>query len=482
MKLNDIQRATAHNDATALARAVNSGLVSAADVMAAALTKAQTESDLGAICHVDKEQGMAAAALQDQERLSDPERCSARVFSGVPTLAKDLGGPFAGFPVLAGSRTLEALTDASADSDIAKRFRAAGLFVFGLSTSPEFGLSLASEPARGPVCRNPLDRALTAGGSSGGAAAAVAAGIVAIAHATDAGGSIRVPAACCGLVGLKPTRGAMPGGPSFGNHLGGIASEMAVCRSVRDTATIFHALRGDGKGPYPDPALVAEPNPGRLRIGVLLHTGTRYPTTDKRAQAVADAARCLEDDGHHIVALSWDSFALAVDRSADVFADIVSVNLASLATAAQLDMALAEPLSQAFAERGHSLGAKQLWDSLNAGVFVSRDLWSIFDTLDCILMPMLADAPPAVGSFPTDHRDTSLHLERMNAFAPLAALANVSGFPALTLPFGRDDCGLPLPVQLMASMGQEPLLLSLAARLEAEDRWQHPFPVIGLPA
>jgi amidase len=147
----------------------------------------------------------------------------------VPTLAKDLGGPFKGLPVAAGSRLFKR-DSGDADSELAARFRAAGFCLFGLTTSPEFGLSLASEPTIGPVCRNPHDRSRTAGGSSGGAAAAVAAGIVSTAHATDAGGSIRVPAACCGLVGLKPSRGAMPAGPSFGNHLGGIASEFVVTR------------------------------------------------------------------------------------------------------------------------------------------------------------------------------------------------------------------------------------------------------------
>ncbi|MBB4191955.1 amidase [Rhizobium aethiopicum] len=467
-------------DATELAAAIRRGSLSAAEAMQASLKRAARRESLGAIAYLDAAMGLADAHASDRERRSAPDHFSARPFAGVPTLAKDLGGPFRGLPVTAGSRLLER-KGSEADSDLAVRFRNAGFCPFGLTTSPEFGLSLASEPAIGPVCRNPLDPARTAGGSSGGAAAAVAAGIVAIAHATDAGGSIRVPAACCGLVGLKPTRGAIPGGPSFGNHLAGIASELAVCRSVRDTALIFDRLSGKSRGPFPDPAPTDIDN-GRLRIGLLTDTGPTYPTEGSRLAAVEDAARMLESDGHLIVPLAWADFEWSVAASGRAFADIVSVNLSALIEAAALEESRAEPLTQAFAARGRALSASMLWNTLNAAVLVSHRLWSLFDGIDCILMPMLASAPLAIGSFPSDHADTDLHLERMAAFAPLACLANISGFPALTLPFGQDQQAMPLPVQLMAPMGHEQRLLSLAARLEAEGRWQHRFPVAGLPS
>ncbi|MBY3367979.1 amidase [Rhizobium laguerreae] len=467
-------------DATDLAAAIRHGSLSAAEAMQASLEAAVLQEPLGAIAYLDAAMGLALADVCDSERQSDPERFAALPFAGVPTLAKDLGGPFAGLPVTAGSRLFER-KGGEADSDLAARFRDAGFCLFGLTTSPEFGLSLASEPAIGPVCRSPLDPARTAGGSSGGAAAAVAAGIVAIAHATDAGGSIRVPAACCGLVGLKPTRGAIPGGPSFGNHLAGIASELAVCRSVRDTALIFDRLSGKSRGPLPDPSRVDIDN-GRWRIGLLVDTGSVYPTEGDRLAAVEAAAHTLEGDGHEIVPLSWAEFELSVAASGRAFADIVSVNLAALIEVAALDESRAEPLTQAFAARGRTLPATSLWNTLNEAVLVSHKLWALFDRVDCILMPMLSSAPLAIGSFPSDHADTDLHLERMTAFAPLACLANISGFPALTLPFGQDERTMSLPVQLMAPMGHEPHLLSLAARLEAEGRWQHRFPIAGLPS
>ncbi|MCB2403526.1 amidase [Rhizobium ruizarguesonis] len=467
-------------DATDLAAAIRHGSLSAAEAMQASLASAVLQEPLGAIAYLDAAMGFASADACDRERRSAPDRFAAMPFAGVPTLAKDLGGPFAGLPVTAGSGLFER-RGGEADSDLAARFRDAGFCLFGLTTSPEFGLSLASEPALGPICRNPLDPARTAGGSSGGAAAAVAAGIVAIAHATDAGGSIRVPAACCGLVGMKPTRGAMPGGPSFGNHLAGIASELAICRSVRDTALIFDRLSGKSRGPFPDPSPVDIDN-GRLRIGLLVDTGSAYPTEDDRLAVVEDAARALESAGHEIVPLAWAEFEWSVAAGGRAFADIVSVNLAALIKAAALDESRAEPLTQSFAARGRTLPATSLWKTLDDAVLVSRKLWALFDRVDCMLMPMLSSAPLAIGSFPTDHADTDLHLERMTAFAPLACLANISGFPALTLPFGQDEHAMPLPMQIMAPMGYEPRLLSLAARLEAEGRWQHRFPVAGLPS
>jgi amidase len=469
-----------NGDATTLAEAIKSGSLSASDAMQASLQAADALAPIGAIVHLDREMGESAARGMDREREIAPYIFEERPFAGVPTLAKDLGGPFAGLPVTAGSRLFER-TPSSADSDLAKRFRHAGFCLFGLTTSPEFGLSLASEPSVGPICRNPLDPSRTPGGSSGGAAAAVAAGIVSIAHATDAGGSIRVPAACCGLIGLKPGRGVMPAGPSFGNHLGGIASELVVARSVRDAASAFDALSGNARGPSAD-AVALRTDATSLRIGVLSTTGGMHPTTAERSAAVEAAARSLEAAGHTLVNLDYSAFDAMVAASGRAFGTIVSANLASLVDTLALPVENAEPLTQAFIAEGRAMSATTLWNRLSEGVIVSRDLWRIFEGVDVILAPMLADAPLPIGSFPVNHGDAGLQLDRMAAFAPLAALANISGFPAITLPYGADADGLPLPVQFIAPFSHEPLLLSLAAALEAEGRWQHRFPVAGLAA
>lgn len=461
-------------DATALARDIATGRLTATAAMEASLDAAERFAALGAIAFCDPVKGMAAAAAFDA--LSGAGK--AVPFGGVPTLAKDLGGPFEGFPVSAGSKMLPR-RGGMADSDLAMRFRAAGFCMFGLTTSPEFGLSLASEPAIGPLSRNPLDPGLSSGGSSGGAAAAVAAGIVSIAHATDAGGSIRVPAACCGLVGLKPGRGTMPGGPGFGNHLGGIATELAICRSVRDAARAFTALSGNARGPYPPSAVTPLPETG-MRIGLLLDTGNETPTDADRTDAVEAAARALEAHGHTIHLLRHDDIAGMAQASARAFADVVAINLAETAERLSADFSAAEPMTQAVLAYGRTLSGTAAWRLMNAMVFVSRDLWRLFDNIDCLLTPMISGAPKPIGSFPTDHDDIALHFQRMQAFAPMAALANISGFPAITLPFGADTSGLPLPLQIIAPMGAEPILLALAATLESEERWRHPFPVAGL--
>lgn len=485
-------------DATALALAIRRGEVTAAAAMEAALRAAAAQPGLGAICHLEAELGRRAAQAFDSARRDGRARAGnegdigplrggtvtgaggGRVvapFGGVPTLAKDLGGPFAGLPVAAGSALLPR-TDPGAESDIAAAFRAAGLCAFGLSTSPEFGLSLASEPAIGPVCRNPLDPALSPGGSSGGAAAAVAAGIVALAHATDAGGSIRVPAAACGLVGLKPGRGSVSSGPGFGNHLGGIASELAICRSVRDAAAIFAACARPGPGPLP-PVAFARPPEGPLRIGLLAETGAEHPTDPARAAAVEDAARALERRGHRLIPVTWPALAPLARESGAGFVATIAANLAALSR--DLDLSRVEPMTRAVAAMGSAMRAADLWAAQQRMLLVSRDLHTLFAGFDLLLTPMLATPPKPIGSFPTDHGDTALHFHRMAAFAPLATLANISGAPALTLPFGADGAGLPLPVQIMAPMGGEALILAIAALLEEEGRWTHPFPIAGMP-
>lgn len=465
-------------DATALAEAIACLRLTSTQAMQASITATEAFAGLGAVRYRDEAKGLAAAAEIDALPKESAVR-AAMPFAGVPTLAKDLGGPFAGFPVAAGSRLLDRTQFDSPDSDLAERFRASGLCLFGLTTSPEFGLSLASEPAIGPICRNPLDPGLTAGGSSGGAAAAVAAGIVAIAHATDAGGSIRVPAACCGLVGLKPGRGTMPAGPSFGNHLGGIASELAICRSVRDTAAIFSAISGHARGPFP-PVKNAQRASTALRIGILTDTGALYPSDADRMAVIEAAGLALETDGHRLVSVPFAAIDEACARSRRAFVDIVCVNLAEAIATFGLDASRTEPLTQAVIARGLSLPAINLWNSLNGMLFVSRDLWRLFDDIDVLLCPMLSGPPLPIGSFPSDHGDIDLHFGRMAAFAPLASLANASGCPAITLPFGQDADGLPLPVQIMAPMGGEALLLQLAQRLEREQRYTHPFPIAGL--
>jgi amidase len=461
-------------DALALADAVRRGVVTASAVLEAALQRAAEREELGAIRTLAPDVARNdAAAIQQGD--SAP-------FTGVPFLMKDLGAAAAGLKAVCGSR---AMVDAPEppESELAARFRRAGLVTFGITTVPEFGLALSSEPEFGPLARNPLAPSRTPGGSSGGAAAAVTAGIVAVAHATDAGGSTRVPAACCGLVGLKPTRGVVPGGPTFGNHLGGIAAELVVSRSLRDTAAMLDAVGGGAQGPYPDPNLGGSvlsrlDRPlDALRVGVCTDAWD-FVVNSERQAAVAHAASVLARAGHSIVAVSPAELAPTVAMSATVFDRIISVNLGR-----RLDPgAPTERLTQAVASRGRKISAASLMQAEDFAVRVAHDLWRVFDRCDALLTPMLSTAPPALGAFPFNHDDVELHWRRMTALAPYAALANVGGVPALTVPHGIDADGLPLPVQLLGPMAQEARLLCLARILQAALPWQFNVPIAGLPA
>jgi amidase len=450
-------------DATALAEAIRAGRVDPSALAAAVGEASNARSTLGAV-----------VTLFDEAEMADAIRdglATGGAFAGVPMLAKDLGALAAGLRQGVGSEALRArllAADRAGEGHLMRRFRAAGLAPVGLSTVPEFGFALSSEPPGGPVARNPFDERRTPGGSSGGAAAAVAGGIVALAHGTDAAGSIRVPAACCGLWGLKPSRGAEAAGPIFANHLMGIASEGVLARSLRDVTAAFEAVR----------VTSAEARlPETPRIGLMLSArcGAAEVGAAHGVAGMLHNAGCTitqiaapDDLGHEVHAL--------IGR-------ILAVALATGLDALDIPDAETSPLAAANRARGRGCSGTEVFAMTNRLAELSDATQrALFSECDMVLAPILSGPPPPIGSFPTDHGDIDAHLAKMEALAPLAALANLAGLPALAIPAGMVE-GLPRGVQLIGPPHSDRALLSLAARIVPDlPPIPYPFPIAGLPA
>nr|WP_254447165.1 amidase [Ruegeria sp. HKCCA0235A] len=430
--------------------------------MEASLSACHAQADLGAVVFLDEDMARAGA------RAADAAPSDRRgPFHGVPFLVKDLGGSAKGLPAAAGSAAIRAQGRKSeTDSCLLQDLRQTGLIPFGVSATPPFGLSLTCEPDGMAAARNPWNPALTPGGSSGGAAAAVAGGIVAIAHATDAAGSIRVPAACCGLTGLKPSRGAVPGGPDFTNHLMGIASELVLARSVRDVETAFQAVA--------QPMAPVHPA-DRPRIALALPERCR---TDQ-CKAAKDAADALRDAGCEVHDIctpdEMGAEAHAIART------ILAVSLAEWLIALRISDDQVPPLAAAMAAEGRATSATALFATSRQLARLTYRARKIFSSVDAVLMPVLSSAPPVIGTLDLSGASADEHMARLEAFAPNAALANVAGLPALALPFGMAN-GLPIGVQLMGPPGSDVALLKLGALIEARaPELTFPSPIAGLP-
>lgn len=453
------------SDALALAQTIAAGRTNARAAMRASLDAIAVRPDLGAVARLLPE--LEAEALADSAVIGAP-------FSGVPVLAKDLGSAARGLAPAAGSPALrKRVADPAADSPFFARLRAGGVVPFGLSTVPEFGFALSSEPPGHPPARNPFDLSRTPGGSSGGAAAAVAGGLVALAHATDAAGSIRVPAACCGLWGLKPSRGTMPQSDDFANDLMGLAVDGVLARSLGDVATAFDLTAGTTKGPCPDPA--PHPLSERPVIGVVLPAGCNRGI-EAATQATADLfaqAGCMVAPIDLLDGLATDCHALAWR--------ILCVGQAGWLAATGIALDEVSPLIAAAARRGATITGPDAMDMARQIAILSRRAWQVFEAVDAVLMPVLSGPPPAIGHFDFTSGDLDAHLAATRAFAPGIEIANICGLPALAIPAGMQD-SLPVGVQLIGPMGGDRALFALAARI-ADDLppIPYPAPIAGMP-
>jgi amidase len=454
------------HDALGLARLVRKRQVKPVEVLDAAIRR------------IEKTNGTINAVVLE---MFDEARRTVRAglpdgpFTGVPFLLKDLGQQYAGFVTSNGSRLFAAAV-ADHDSTLVTRYKAAGLVVCGKTNTPEFGLATTTEPILHGPTRNPWHLEHSAGGSSGGAAAAVTAGYVPVAHASDGGGSIRIPASCCGLVGLKPTRGRVPLGPDQLEGWAGLSTVHVVSRTVRDSAALLDASAGDELGaPYCAPAAKSfqrnlDRPPKPLRIGLCLTAFTGAPLDPEVRQIAERAAALCESLGHRVeengpgidaeelkgahgilalanVAANLDARARAIGRAITP-QDIETVTWNNYQAAKTMT-------APAYAEAMNTIR--------RLGLVVAR----FFERYDLLLTPTMACLPPKLGELDMMAGETGPYIDVLYRMIGFTALFNDTGNPAISLPLGQSATGLPIGAQFVARFGDERRLLRLAAQFES---------------
>lgn len=487
-------------DGLGLAQLVRSGQVTPGELLELALSRLDAlDPILNAVVHRMERSARAEAA--------DPNHDGP--FGGVPFLVKDLGQTVRGEPMCAGSKFLADYVS-DHDTELMHRYRRAGFVTFGKTNTPEFGLTPYTEPALFGPTRNPWDLSRTSGGSSGGSAAAVAAGIVPIASGGDGGGSIRIPASCCGLFGLKPSRGRVPTGPDAGEYWHGAVVEHVLTRSVRDSAAVLDAIHGADPGaPYlitnPERPFLDEVSraPGRLRIAVTTHPflgGSVHP--DCRA-ALEDAAALLADLGHDVTEdapeIDGRAFSLAFLSmvAAETAAELreAEVELGRRAKAGDL-----EPETWAITLLGGAMTAEQLSRALRYLGTTARTVGRFFERYDVLVTPTLAVPPFPIGALQPKPWERTLVellgrlgsgrliraaglLEQMAGQVfdaiPFTPVFNATGQPGMSVPLAWNDEGLPIGIQCVARLGEEQVLFRLAGQLEQARPWFDRLPPLA---
>jgi amidase len=467
-------------DATAQAELVRRGEVKPTELVDAAIERIE---------RVNPELNAVVTPMYELAREAASGDLPDGPFKGVPFLLKDIFASYAGVRLTYGSRFLKDYV-ADHDSELVVRLKRAGLVVIGKTNAPEFGILPTTEPALFGPCRNPWDTTRSTGGSSGGSAAAVASGMVPMAHANDAGGSIRIPASCCGVFGLKPTRGRNPMGPDIGDVAGGMVAEHAVTRSVRDSAALLDATGGPDIGdPYWAPPRERPyleevgTDPGRLRVGVLRSLPGAAEVHEDCVKAVIEAARLCEDLGHDVDAefeLELD-FGFIIQSFSTVYAALNawSIDGSALLVGKKPTPEEFEPLTWALYETGTETDASSYLMSVTALQLISREIERRFAEYDVVLTPTITMPPPLLGYFDSPPEMPIYGLLLATSVVPFTTIGNYTGLPAMSAPLYWNDDGLPIGTMFYGRFGDEATLFRLAAQLEEARPWAGRRPPIS---
>jgi amidase len=459
-------------DGLGLATLVRKGEIGAAEILDAAIERIEAR---------DGKLGAFVLKTYDAARKAITAGLPSGPFTGVPFALKDLAAYAAGVPTTGGSHLFKDFVPGH-DNAIVRRYRQAGLVILGKTKTPELGASLTTEPLLYGPARNPWNLDYSPGGSSGGSAAAVAAGCVPLAHATDAGGSIRVPASFCGLFGLKPSRGRISYAPDFGESQAGMATSHCVSWTVRDSAALLDASAGPEPGdPYMAPPLarplseeVGAP-PGRLRIAFCTTDFVGNRIDKECVEAVQSAAKLCESLGHHVEEARPDLGGLS---PLEAWRVIPATNLAvsAAARAAALGRTLSpddlEPINWKWLQLGRSFSAPDYHRTVGLMHSLGRKVGTFLERYDLILTPTVAQPALKLGTIDANAPDIEQHISLLFAtIAPHNALFNQTGGAAMSVPLHRTKAGLPVGVQFAGGMGDEAKLIRLASQLEEARPW-----------
>jgi amidase len=465
-------------DGLALAELVRKGEASAAELVEAAIERIDRHNPtLNAIVHDARDE---ARRVAERELPDGP-------FRGVPFLIKDLGLHVEGWPITSGSRFL-ADEVSSADGILTERYRTSGVVLLGKTNTPELGITGTTESAHLGRCRSPWNPDHISGGSSGGAAAATAAGIVPLAHASDGLGSIRIPAACCGLFGLKVTRERNPSGPDDGGRVLGFGVDHVVSRTVRDSAVMLDWTgHPEPASPYASPAKLRpymeeiETAPGRLRVAFSTETPSGRPIDPEIAAAAKETAALLESLGHDVEERGLDvDYRALYNAQGIVSAANAAANYRELVERigreARTDEL--EPLTWAGIRNGQRHSGEKVFAALRKLRVLNRQVMSLFETFDVFLTPVMGTPPPRVGHIDPVNLEPREVGRRQAKVFPFTPPFNFTGQPAMSVPLVESSDGLPIGMQLAARYADEGTLFRVAAQLEEAQPWIDRRPAI----